>query len=140
MSNIIIPNEAKLNWARAQLEDLPTLSDCFLRLYKQSTAIDSATTLAELEAVQADFVGYAPIRLEDWTDAVIVDGEAITEAATVTYEADEDQEGEIFGAYATDGAGTKLWFAFQFSAPVPVPFNAELTVDVQFALDSIHNL
>jgi len=137
VSLLIVPDEAKINWAQAQIDDAPTLTDCYLRLFKSTLIIDSATTLAELEAVQADYLGYAPIQLENFSDAVIVDGAALTEPDNVTFEADEEMEGEIFGCYATNGAGDKLWFATLFDDPVPVPFDAELLVSIQLNLASI---
>lgn len=137
MSNLVIPNEAILNWAQALILDIPTASDCYLRLFKAAIDIDAATTLAELEAAQADYDGYAPIQLANWSDAVIVDSAAMTEADVVSYEAAADAEGSIYGCYATNGAGDKLWFASLFSEAVPIPFLAELQVSIELDLASI---
>jgi len=137
VSNLVIPDEAKINWAQAQIDDVPTLSDCFLRLYKGFLVIDRDTTLAELEAVQADFVGYAPIALGNWSDAVIVESAAMTEADIVTYEATEDDEENVYGCYATNVAGDKLWFASPFTDVVPTPFSVPLEVSVELDLNSL---
>lgn len=139
MSNLIVPNQAKLNWMRAQIETIPTLADCWLRLYKQPLVITPATTLAVLEAAQATYPGYQALPLSGWTDAVVVNSKAITEADTLTYEASAESEGDIYGCYATNGAGDRLWFCSAFGAGVPVPFNAELQVDVQLDLASVFN-
>jgi hypothetical protein len=137
MSNLIVPNEAKLSWAQAQIADTPTLTDCFLRLIQDSLILDADTTLAELEAIQADYPGYAPVQLENWSEAVIIEGKAMTEANPATFEADEDDEQELFGCYATNGAGDRLLFAFLFDDLVPVPFEAELQLVVALDFDSI---
>jgi len=137
VADLVIPDEAKLNWAQAQIDDAPTLSDCFLRLFKTSIPIDRFTTLAELEAVQCDYVGYTPIQLTNWSDAVIVESAAMTEADVVSFEAEEEQESEVVGCYATNGAGGKLWFASLFPEGIPTPFNAELQVSIQLDLASI---
>lgn len=137
MSQIIVPNEAKLNWAQAQIDGTPTLTDCYLRLFKSPVIIDRETTLAGLEAAQCTFDGYAPILLENFSDAVIVDTSAMTEADVVSYEATADSEDEIFGVYATNGAGDKLWFASPFSESVPTPFLAALQISIELDLNSV---
>jgi hypothetical protein len=139
MSNLIVPNAAKLSWAQAHIDDLPTLTDCYLRLIQDSLTLDAVTTLAELDAIQADYPGYAPVQLENWSEAVIIEAKAMTEADPATFEADEDDEQELYGCYATNGAGDRLLFAFLFDDPIPVPFEAELQLVVALDFDSIFN-
>lgn len=137
MSNLVVPNEAKLDWAAAQIEDSPTLTDCVLRLYSGDLTIDASTTQTELDALECDFPGYTPQPLTDWTDPVIIDGKARTEPEAALFEGTADTPGEINGCYATNAIGTKFWFASKFTSPVPIPFEAELQVPIELDLASI---
>jgi len=139
MSNIVVPNEAKLNWAQAQIDNSFTLSDCHLRLIKADLTIDRDTTLAELTAIQADYPGYAAVLCHDWSNTVIIEGKAMTEAAPCDYQATEESEQVMHGYYATNGAGDRLLFAGLFDDPQPISMESELQVVVQLDLDSIFN-
>jgi len=95
VSNLILPNQAKLNWAQSQIDDSPTLSGATIRLYDSPLVITSATTLEALEAVQATFPGYAAKLLDEWSDAVMIAGLAGTEADPVVWEGTEDTDGLV---------------------------------------------
>jgi len=135
--NIIVPSEALENWAQAQIEDLPTLNDCRLRLFRTSNPIDADTTLAELEAAESDFEGYASVPLVGWTDATVIDGKAITEADTVSFTATATDPQDVYGCFATTIAGDKLWWAEKFTTPIPTPYGVDLQVDTSIDLASI---
>ena len=137
MSNLILPNQAKLNWAQSQIDDSPTLSGATIRLYDSPLVITSATTLEALEAVQATFPGYAAKLLDEWSDAVMIAGLAGTEADPVVWEATEDTEGLVYGLYVVNGAGDRLLGVCPFESPVPIPFNVELQAVIQIDFDSI---
>jgi len=138
--NLVIPDEAKINWAQAQIDDLPTLSDCYVRLISGAVAIDQYTTLAELEAVQSSFEGYMPQQLLNWSDAVIIGADAMTEADIVTFAATADSDDTIVGYYVTNASGTKMWGAATFAEALPVPFDADLEIDTTVNLGSIFSL
>lgn len=140
MSNIFLPDEAIWNWAQSQIDNLPTLEGAKLHLYQSGLEITTATTLDELEAVQSTFAGYDPKLLANWSDAAMIGTKAMTEADPVSWEADEETEGTIYGVYATNGAGDRLLFLSTFSSPVPIPFGSELQVSIEVDFDSIFNL
>lgn len=137
MPNLIVPKEALLNWANAQIDDLPTLNDCRMRLFRTSNVIDADTTAAELVAAEADFPGYAPMPMGDWSPSVIVAGEAVTEPDTAIFTATADDPQDVYGCFCTSLAGNKLWFAAKFDAAIPTPFGTELRIDTSFNLRSI---
>ena len=139
MPNIIVPDEATLNWAQAQIDDLPTLTDCQLRLFRTSNIIDADTTLAELLAAESDFEGYAPVALVGWTDAVIIGDDASTEADTVSFTATATDPQDVYGCFATSLDGNKLWWACKFASAIPTPFGTELQIDTSINLRSIFN-
>jgi len=140
VSNLIVPNEAKNNWAQSQIDNTPTLAGSTLRLYSSPIVISTATTKAELEAIQATFPGYTAKPLENWTETVIVGNNAITEADPVTYEATAAATGNIYGCYVISGAGGLLLGVVPFDTPVPIPFNVELQAVIQIDFGSIFSL
>lgn len=139
MANLVIPNESKLDWLQAQIDGEPTLQDCVLRLFTSPVTVDQYLTTLELDALEATYPGYVRQPLENWSDAVLIDGNAETEADTVSFQADADTEGNVYGCYATNAIGTRLWGACSFATPVPIPFEAELQIDVAFDLASLFN-
>ena len=140
MSNLIVPNEAKVNWAQSQIEDVPTLAGAKVHLYSSPIVITTATTLEALDAVQATFPGYSPKMLDEWTDAVVISGMAGTEADPVVWEATAATAGMIYGLYVVNGAGDRLLGVCPFESPVPIPFNVELQAVIQIDFGSIFSL
>ena len=139
MANLIVPYQSMVNWLNAQIDDMPTLNDMRLRLFKEPLTVDLATTSAELVAAEATFPGYVQQTIVGWTDAIIDDGEALTEADTATFTASATNTQQIYGCFATSLAGNKLWFAVRFDAAIPTPFGVELQIDISINLASIFN-
>lgn len=140
MTNLYLPNVAKLHWLQCQIDELETLAGATLHLYKSGIIITPATTMAELEAVQATFPGYVPKGLVEWSNAILVDGKAITEADPVTWQATAASVGMLYGVYAVSGSGFGLLGVSPFTTPVPIPFTSELQVSIEIDLGSIFNL
>lgn len=140
MANAVVPNAALLDWLTAQIEDAPTLSDYWLRLYREPITITPVTTLAELEAIQCNYAGYVPKQLIDWTAPVIDDGTAFTEPLLATWKAEIEATGEIYGCYASSADHSRFWLACPFDAVLEVPLEAELQVAVRLDLRSLFTL
>lgn len=138
MANVVVPDEAKINWLQAIIDQSAILTgNCYLRLLGGDIVVDRYTTISQCSANALNLIGLEPQELKSWTAPVLPAQAAITEAETAEFTISEEQTADVYGVYATNGLGDKLWFVAKFANPVPMPFPAPLQVDVQIDLDSI---
>lgn len=137
MADMIVPRDALLNWANAQIENLPTLTDCYLRLITAPLEISWYTTLEELEAAQATYPGYDAVQLVGWSTPVIPGVDATTEADIASFQATELTTAIAYGCYMTSADGTRWWGAAPFLAPVAISDTAEFQIVTSFNLRSL---
>jgi len=139
MATLVMPNEALLNWADAQVDDLPTLSDMRVRLIESAVTIDQATTASELLEAEATYAGYDPVELGEWTAPVIIDGEAMTEPEVITFGNTSGATVSVYGAFGTSLTGDKLWWVSSLGGLIHVPHGSELQIDLSILLATIFN-
>jgi len=140
LSNIYLPNQAKVNWLNASLGTLATLEGAKLHLFASGITITADTTLEILSANETYYPGYAPQLLENWSTPVIIGGRSISEPDSVSFQKEVDTTAIAGGAFITNGAGDTLLGVAVFDTPVSVPFESELVVTLQWQNEAISNL
>ena len=132
----IVPNEGKVAIQKVIYDNLPTL---YLRLFKSNYTPGDNTTLADLEAIEADFSGYL---------AVDLDGSSFPDpglaAAKAKVIADNwaqfshnggGTDNDVYGWWIDDG--TKVWAAEVWDTPVTMdPDALPIALKVVDTLDS----
>lgn len=126
---VIIPNEAERNILTQLRVALNHSGGTVVRLFQGGGAvtIDADTTLATLDAAEADFSGYSPVARTDWT-TVTTDGggNAFTQCGSVNFQHDGGgTSNDIYGWYAEDGYGG-LVCCEEFGAPVTMNDNSDI--------------
>jgi len=138
MSAMIVPKEALNHWLNAQLDNSVTLTDCVLRLFQANVPVDLDTTLAELMAQQSTYPGYSQQAIEGWTPSVVIADKATTIPDDITFEATAADAQKIYGCFATNSAGSKLWFALNFGGTADTPFGHELVISTKLFFSSFN--
>lgn len=118
------------------------LDGCDLCLTKTEIDIEPDTTLAALDAEEADYSGYARQALVWGVPSVSDDGTVEVIAAPLTFRPTAATVGnQIYAVYIVDGGGTLLYFARQLDeAPVPMVSTLDvliLTIRYRPATDTI---
>jgi len=110
--------------ARAADDIAGSLAGLKVDLTKEALPVDGTTTLAEFNAVKADFTGYAQGEVT-WLDPSISDDGTVEVVGTI----DEWRPtaitvgNDVFDAYFTAAVGGALMFAGQLDG-IPVPMRA----------------
>lgn len=116
MSNLIVPDTAKINVAKVLVA---TLTISKIDLFQNNVTPDHTTTLGGLTV--ANFGGYAQGSMSTPSVAGALDagGRAVITWADVTFTKTGGADNTIYGYYVTASDGTLLWCE-RFDNPVPV--------------------
>jgi hypothetical protein len=123
---IVIPNSYRrelLNDLKAAGPPAGDFNGAKVRLFKQDMDPTPDTTLAQLDAAQADFTGYAESTAIVWSNAYTnsIDQAVIVGDTKVFAATGSTTTNTIYGYYVVDSAGTKLLYAEKFeTGPIPV--------------------
>jgi hypothetical protein len=134
--SFIVPTAAELDTLTDMIASIMSGS-FWMRLYASSVTINTGTTLASLNAVEATFTGYSAQQLTTWSTPAI-DGSSA--AATLTTQGQFTPtagggSGNVYGYYISNAAKTKFYGAEQFSgAPITIPQNITLEVDFTYTV------
>lgn len=113
----VVPNEAELNLLDTLTGVWGDLAE--VALFKSDITPGATTTLAALEAAEADFQGYARIAATNWTAAATVGGKATTAADQVTFTKGAGGTGNsIYGWFIVDQLGALISAGRATSPPV----------------------
>lgn len=126
---IIVPNAAKLAWTSDGIRWLLDNSLTKVHLFQADLTLDADTTLAELQADEADFPGYVAPRVFTTAAGVIVG-----DVARLTFDAasyvmnDVSPTNIIYGYWVFSGfAGPGFAWCEKFDTPIDMDFDgAEL--------------
>lgn len=90
-----------------------------IRLFQSAFTIDEDTLLADLEAIECDFIGYAAIPATGWADVGFdIDGRLIHRADAVTFTLTLGTQ-DVYGYFVTrEDTGDLLWAENDPLAPV----------------------
>lgn len=116
-------NISNLAFQIAQLEALTVamgrLDAAIVRLYQEGYTPTESSTMADLDAVEADYDGYAEAAIVDWNEAgTDDDGEVIITADSTQFiPTGVTTPNSIGGYYVVDSTGATLKFAVPFDSP-----------------------
>lgn len=116
---MILPNEGALRYAQTLRTELHLAE---VRLYKEGLVPDYTTTLAALDAVEADFDGYAA-QVVTWNAARLLTGGGAAFSGCVQFDSGSPYgvPNSIGGWYLVDVTGTDVVVAIQpFDTPIPM--------------------
>lgn len=139
---IVIPDTAKLKFFGSGflIDGWNITGKSWVRLFKTDMTLDDATTLAALNAQQADFPGYAQQNLVIGPAAEIVNGRARQVFQGVSFTMNDDAPtNTIYGYYVrTTWGGEALLFCEKFAVPQVMDFDgAELAFIPRLDLDQL---
>lgn len=126
---VTIPNEAERNILTNQRVALNASAGSVIKLFQGGGAvtIDATTTLATLDAAEADYSGYSAIAKTDWT-TVTTDGggNAFTQCSSANFQHDGGgTANDIYGWYLVDYFGGFVCCE-EFGAPVTMNDNTDI--------------
>lgn len=112
-------------------------SGCLVHLFSSSITITNTTTLAQLQAIECTFAGYAPETVSTPSTPILggPTGPAQTVFSATFNSTTSGGTGPIYGFFLTDPSGTQLLGADQFIvAPVAAPFPEPFVLTVSYTL------
>jgi hypothetical protein len=125
VSNVIVPDVAKIQHMKNALNIASTHYPDKLKLFKNSATLSHATVLSDL--TEADFSGYSAYSLAGGAVAGALDGSgrAVASYTAHTFTKSGATGNTIYGYWVEDSTGALLWCEL-FDTPIP------MTVDGAF--------
>lgn len=117
------PNSSCI-WQAEQMR--ADLANSEVHLFQSTLVPDTSTTLAQLQAEEADYDGYAPITVAAWLGAIMsAAGGASIQAPTVQFEYVDgvNHTGNIIGGFWLETAAGVLVAIGTFDTPIPMQMN-----------------
>jgi hypothetical protein len=95
------------------------LETCKVKLIKQTIALTPETAVADLDAIEADFVGYAAVAITWGTSYFDAEDQGRVQSQNIVWVmTDATKPQQIFGYYVTSSDGATLYYSALFDAPV----------------------
>lgn len=118
--SLILPKVSRTLWAGVIQNNLNVTNPVYCRLTMTSITINADTVVGDLNAVQANFTGYAQWPVTGWYDAGFdVSFRRLLYGLPAIFTRTAGSN-TIYAAYLTNGAGTQLWGVEEFSVPITV--------------------